>query len=107
MGIIDKIKSIFNYNRINEYHLNIEDKTPVKVQIQRKALCNMFTRFGYTIHEAVVPKRLYKKYAEAFAKNEKGEKLTAMERTRLFGYMNPIYHSAIYPKKHVSHKNRH
>lgn len=46
-------------------------------------------------------KRLYKKYVDAQHRVDKHKELTPMERTLLYGYLNPKYHFADYPRKRV------
>lgn len=41
------------------------------------------------------------KYADAQHRVDKHKELTPMERTRLYGYLNPKYHVADYPRKRV------
>lgn len=48
-----------------------------------------------------VPKRLYKEYKKAVEREAEGKKLSAMEKTRLYGYLNPIYRAATSIRKHI------
>ena len=48
-----------------------------------------------------VPKRLYKEYKKAVEREAEGKKLSAMEKTRLYGYLNPIYCAATSLRKHI------
>lgn len=57
--------------------------------------------WGNGVYRLLVPKRLYKKYADAQHRVDKHKELTPMERTRLYGYLNPKYHFADYPRKRV------
>lgn len=56
---------------------------------------------GYRLHVRRVPKHLYKKYERAVKREAEGKKLSAMEKTRLYGYLNPIYRAATSPRKHI------
>jgi hypothetical protein len=65
----------------------------------RKALTGMNVECAGRVYLLLVPKRLYKKYADAQYRVDEYKELTPMERTRLYGYLNPKYHAATYPRK--------
>lgn len=56
---------------------------------------------GY-VYRILVPKRFQRPFEEANEREADGKKLTAMERTRIYGYLNPKYRAACYPRKHIS-----
>lgn len=93
-------KGLFiNFFTSNQKDRNYEDKTPYKVQVMRKGLIGMNVECAGRVYRLLVPKRLYKKYADAQNKVDRHKELTPMERTRLYGYLNPKYHAATYPRK--------
>lgn len=99
---MDIFKGLFrNFFRSNQSGRNYEDKTPYKVQVMRKALTGMNVECAGGVYRLLVPKRLYKKYADAQDRADKHKELTPMEKTRLYGYLNPKYHVADYPRKRV------
>lgn len=91
----------FGNSRNRNSHVNESDKTPAKVQIMRHALVGMQIRCGIYMYRLIVPKRLYIPYKEAIKRAEKNKKLSAMDKTRIDGYLNPKYHYAEYPCKRV------
>lgn len=67
-----------------------------------KALTGMNVECAGRVYRLLVPKRIYKKYIvykEYVDNKKKADELTPMERTHLYGYLNPKYHAAIYPRK--------
>lgn len=99
---MDIFKGLFrNFFTSNQKGRNYEDKTPYKVQVMRKGLIGMNVECAGRVYRLLVPKRLYKKYADAQNKVDRHKELTPMERTRLYGYLNPKYHFADYPRKRV------
>lgn len=56
---------------------------------------------GGSIYCLRAPKRLVREYEKADKHELDGEKLTAMEKTRLYGYLNPRYRIATYPRKRI------
>lgn len=83
---------------------NYEDKTPYKIQVMRDALCTVPVGVGNGLYGLKASKRLYDKYIEAYRKSAKGLELTPSEKTHLYGYLNPRYRFAEYPKKHIRGK---
>ena len=99
---MDIFKGLFrNFFRSNQPGRNYEDKTPYKIQVMHKALTGMNVECAGRVYRLLVPKRLYKKYADAQHRVDKHKELTPMEITRLYGYLNPKYHVADYPRKRV------
>lgn len=85
------------YNNRKPYNHN--DKTPYDVQVQYKTLVGMPVYYGNRLYIMLVPKRLHKLYMDAKRKAIKGKELTPMEKTRLYGYLNPAYHAACESRK--------
>ena len=109
MNIFGSLFNNFFGNRRNrDYHVNASDRTPAKVQIMRHSLVGIrvnlvgipikYSNYKYRL---LVPKRLYAPYKEAMKRAEKNKKLSAMDKTRIDGYLNPKYHYAEYPYKRV------
>lgn len=59
---MDNFKGLF---RSNQPGRNYEDKTPYKIQVMCKALTGMNVECAGKVYRLLVPKRLYKKYADA------------------------------------------
>ena len=72
-----------------------------KNHLTRKNLVGMQTACGNFIYHLFVPNRLYIPYKEAMKRAEKNKKLSAMDKTRIDGYLNPKYHFAVYPRKRI------
>lgn len=89
--------NLFGYNLTN----NNVDKTPVKVKAMLKALDPYIIFNGNSIYRILIPKRLVKKYNKAVKRLENGENLTPMDKTRIYGYLNPKYHAATSPRKRI------
>lgn len=53
------------------------------------------------VYHLLAPKRLVRAFEKAKEREDKGNKLTAMERTRIYGYLNPRYRAACYPRKRI------
>lgn len=90
-----------NNGRSSGHRINYDDKTPVKVQIMNNALCGMEVECASYFYRLRVPKRLYNAYKKSLKKDKANKELTAMDKTRLYGYLNPKYHAAEYPRKRV------
>lgn len=97
-GLFNKF---FGNSRNRDSRVNESDRTPVKVQIMRHALVGMPIECGNSMYRLFVPKRLYVPYKEAMKRAEKNKKLSAMDKTRIDGYLNPKYHYAEYPCKRI------
>lgn len=93
-------KFFSNSGNRNSY-VNASDRTPAKVQIMRHSLVGIPIKYSNYKYRLLVPKRLYAPYKEAMKQAEKNKKLSAMEKTRIDGYLNPKYHYAEYPCKRV------
>lgn len=91
----------FGNSRNRDSRINESDRTPAKVQIMRSSLVGMQIRCSIYMYRLLVPKRLYIPYKEAIKRAEKNKKLSAMDKTRIDGYLNPKYHYAEYPCKRV------
>lgn len=99
---MDIFKGLFrNFLEVIKKVETMRIKTPYKVQVMRKGLIGMNVECAGRVYRLLVPKRLYKKYADAQNKVDRHKELTPMERTRLYGYLNPKYHVANYPRKRV------
>lgn len=97
---MDIFKGLFrNFFTSNQKGRNYEDRTSYKVQVMRKGLTGMNVECAGRVYCLLVPKHLYKKYAYAQDRLNRHKELTPMERTRLYGYLNPKYHAATYPRK--------
>lgn len=99
MNLFSGLFNGFLSNRDNR--INYSDKRSIQEQKMDKALCGMTVEIGNSLYTINVPKRLYKKYKEVRNIEDKGKKLTALEKTYLYGYLNPRYHAATYPRKRV------
>lgn len=73
----------------------------VKQQKMYGALQGVDTVINGYVYRILVPKRLQRPFEEANEREANGEKLTAMECTRIYGYLNPKYRAACYPRKHI------
>lgn len=97
MNIFNKL---FNgFTKSSQPGRNYEDKSPYKVQVMNKSLIGMNVECAGRVYRLLVPKRIYKKYADAQDRADKHKELTPMEKTYLYGYLNPKYHVATYPCK--------
>lgn len=67
----------------------------------RKSLVGIQIACSNFIYHLFVPNRLYVPYKEAIKRAEKNKKLSAMDKTRIDGYLNPKYHFAVYPRKRI------
>lgn len=90
-----------NNGRSSSHRINYDDKTTIKVKIMNNALCGMEVEYAGHLYRLNVPKRLYNAYKKSLKKDKANKELTAMDKTRLYGYFNPKYHAACYPRKHV------
>lgn len=54
-----------NFFTSNQKGRNYKDKTPYKVKVMRKSLIGMNVECAGRVYRLLVPKRLYKKYADA------------------------------------------
>lgn len=102
---MDIFKGLFrNFFRSNQPGRNYNNKTPYKVQVMLKGFTGMNVECAGRVYRLLVPKRLYDTYAvykEHVDNKKKIDELTPMERTHLYGYLNPKYHAANYPRKRV------
>ena len=96
-GLFDRF--IRNNGKSDNHRINYHDKTSIKVQIMSNAHCGMVVKCAGYYYKLAVPKRLYHTYKESLKQKEDNKELTAMDKTRLYGYLNPKYHSAEYPRK--------
>lgn len=102
MGIFGKLFSLIgSKNTINN---NNEDKTPYKIKVMNRSLSWFDCGIGNRWCRIKVPKHFHEKYMEAFRKRLKDLELTPSEKTHLYGYLNPRYRFATYPKKHIRGK---
>lgn len=90
-----------NNDRSGGHRINYDDKTPIKVQIMDNTLCGMKVECAGYLYRLRVPKRLYNAYKKSLKKDKANKELTAMDKIRLYGYLNPKYHIAEYPRKRV------
>lgn len=90
--------NLFGVNSVKNVSVN---KTPIKIKVMLKALDPYIIVNGNSIYRILVPKRLVKKYNKAVERLENGENLTPMDKTRIFGYLNPEYHAATSPRKRI------
>lgn len=72
-----------------------------KQQKMYDALMLMSICIGSNFYCLRVPKNLYMEYKKAEKREADGKKLSAMEKTRLYGYLNPRYRAATSPKKRI------
>ena len=101
MGIFGKLFGFMNGKKGSR---NYEDKTPYKIQIMNKSLSSFDIEAGNRFCKVKVPIHIHKKYIEALHKNAIGLELTSSEKNYLYGYLNPGYRFATYPKKHIRGK---
>ena len=103
MNIFGSIFNRFmgNNGRNGGHRINYDNKTSIKVQIMNNTLCSMEIECAGYLYKLKVPKRLYNAYKKVFEKDKANKELTAMDKTRLYGYLNPKYHTAEYPRKRV------
>lgn len=90
-----------NNGKSGNHRINYNNKTPIKIQIMDNALCGMKVECAGYIYGLKVPKRLYRVYKEYLRRKQTKQELTAMDKTWLYGYLNPKYHTANYPRKRV------
>lgn len=91
----------FGNSRNRNSYVNASDRTPAKVQIMRHSLVGMSIKYGNSMYRLFVPKRLYAPYKEAMKRARKNKELSAMDKTRIYGYLNPEYHYAEYSYKRI------
>ena len=72
-----------------------------KQQKMYDALILVDVLIGNFVYYLRAPKRLVREYEKADKHELDGKKLTAMEKTRLYGYLNPRYRVATYPRKRI------
>lgn len=102
MNIFGGLFNKFLDNRRNkDSRVNVSDSTSAKVQIMRIGLIGMPIMCAGYMYHLLVPKRLYAPYKEAVKRAEKNKELSAMDKTRIDGYLNPKYHFAEYLRKRV------
>lgn len=92
---------IGNNGRNSGHRINYDDKTSIKVQIMNNALYGVNSTFGSYIYRILVSKKLYAKYNEANKHELQNKELNALEKTCLYGYLNPKYHFANQPSKRI------
>lgn len=90
--------NLFGVNSVKNVSV---DKTSVKIKVMLKALDPYIVVTGNRVCRVFVPKRLVKKYNKAVERLENGENLTPMDKTRIYGYLNPEYHAATSPRKRI------
>lgn len=98
--------NLFNglFNRFlnnSNVRINYSDNTPIKIQVMNKSLYGINVTFGSYIYKLFVPKRFYKGYNDAHERVLQNKELNALEKTYLNGYLNPKYHFANQPSKHI------
>ena len=81
-----------------------KDKTPYKIKVMNRSLSYFDIEAGNRFCRIKVPKYLHEKYIKALHKKAKSLELTSSEKTHLYGYLNPGYRFATYPKKHIRGK---
>lgn len=101
MGIFGKLLMFMGGKKSSR---NYEDKTPYKIQVMNKSLSSFDIEAGNRFCRVKVPIRIHKKYIEALRKKAKRLELTSSEKNYLYGYLNPGYRFATYPKKHIRGK---
>jgi len=72
-----------------------------KQQKMYDALEGVSTIINYRIYRLIVPKRLQRPFEQAHERKSDGKKLSAMEKTRLYGYLNPKYRTATCLRKRI------
>lgn len=72
-----------------------------KQQKMYDALEGISTISNYCIYRIIVPKRLQRSFEKAHERESDSKKLSAMEKTRLYGYLNPKYRTATCPRKYI------
>lgn len=90
--------NLFGVNSVNNGNI---DKTPIRIKIMLKALEPHLIVSGSNFYTVLVPKRFVKRYNKAIEREENGENLTPMDKTILYGYLNPEYHAATSPRKRI------
>lgn len=98
--------NLFNgiFNRFlnnSNVRINYSNKTPIKIQVMNKALYGINIISGSYIYKLLVSKRFYKRYNDAYKLMLQNKELNALEKTYLNGYLNPKYHFANRPSKHI------
>lgn len=63
------------------------------------SLQGIYVVIGSSIYHNLAPKRLVRVHEKAKERESESKQLTAMEKTRLYGYLNPRYRAATSPKK--------
>ena len=72
-----------------------------KLQKMYNALQGANVVVGSFVYRTLVPKRFQHAYEEAKQREDNNEKLSAMDKTYLYGYLNPRYHTAVQIRKHI------
>lgn len=70
-----------------------------KQQKMYDSLQGIYVVIGSSIYRNLAPKRLVRAHEKAKEHESEGKQLTAMEKTRLYGYLNPRYRAASCPRK--------
>ena len=72
-----------------------------KLQKMYDALEGVSTVISGRIYRCIVPKRLQRSFEQAREREYDGKELSAMEKTRLYGYLNPKYRAATSTRKRI------
>lgn len=72
-----------------------------KQQKMYDALEGVSTVIGSYIYRLIVPKRLQRSFEQAREREYDGKELSAIEKTRLYGYLNPKYRAATSTRKRI------
>lgn len=72
-----------------------------KLQKMYDSLQGIYVVIGSSIYRNLAPKCLVRAHEKAKERESEGKQLTAMEKTRLYGYLNPRYRAATSPKKRI------
>lgn len=102
MGIFGKLFGLISGK--NTISNSNEDKTPHKIKVMNRSLSWFICEIGNRVYKIKVPKYLHEKYIEASSKRNRNLELTPSEKTHFYGYLNPGYRFATYPKKHIRGK---
>lgn len=73
----------------------------VKQQKMYDALQGVNTVINGYVYRILVSKRLQRPFKQAYERESDGKKLSAMEKTRLYGYLNPKYRAATSTRKRI------
>ena len=73
----------------------------VKQQKMYGALQGVDTVINGYVYRILVPKRFQRPFEEANEREADGKELSAIEKTRLYGYLNPKYRAATSTRKRI------